>query len=311
MVLEKQALDMLSMNENTDNIFVAVYMITYNHERYIKQSVESVLSQQTNFKYKLFIGDDKSTDNTSIILEGLKNKFPEQIDYCLNEVNLGASINAIGMFKRCFESRAKYVAMLEGDDYWCDDSKLQKQVDFLEANDDYAICFHETTALRTEGDNHLMVNVPVDTTFELEDLLKKNFIPTASSLFRRMDFLNHLDARYTKISAGDWAIHLQMAHYGKIFYIKDNMAVYRIHAHGLWSSMNREKMVDKTILLMDELDAYFDYKYTQYFKQGKSELMVTYKSELAINIPPRPTLFLRFKQKIKRLFQLGNTIASF
>ena len=135
------------MNSKTDDIMVAVYMITYNHEKYILQSVESIIEQRTNFRYKLFIGDDNSLDGTSVILASLKDKYPYKIDYTLNTTNLGASKNAINIFYRCFNSGAKYIGMCEGDDYWADRYKLQKQIDFLEANDDYAICFHRVYEL--------------------------------------------------------------------------------------------------------------------------------------------------------------------
>src|SRR5664279_2965814 len=97
---------------------VAVFMVTYNHEKYIAQSIESVLMQKTTFPFKLFIGEDCSTDNTrSICLEYFKQE-PEKIELYLNEKNIGAIKNSHQIYKACYYSNAKYVAMLEGDDCW-------------------------------------------------------------------------------------------------------------------------------------------------------------------------------------------------
>ena len=111
---------------------VAVYMITYNHENYIAQAIDSVLTQKTTFPIKIFIGEDCSTDRTAAICLKYKEKNPGKIEVTFNKQNIGPKNNAKQIFQACFVSGAKYIAMLEGDDYWTDPNKLQLQADFLE-----------------------------------------------------------------------------------------------------------------------------------------------------------------------------------
>ena len=121
---------------NKSNILVSVCMITYNHEKYIAQAIDSVIMQKTNFDYEIVIGEDCSTDRTREIVLEYKTKHPDKIKLLLQEKNVGMMQNFIDTLKAC---SGKYIALLEGDDYWTDPNKLQKQVDFLEVNTEYAL----------------------------------------------------------------------------------------------------------------------------------------------------------------------------
>jgi len=116
---------------------LSVMMVTYNHERFIAQALKSVLSQRVNFDYEIVVGEDCSTDGTRDILMDFYHRFPDRIVPLLKNRNIGAMRNAEATFAAC---RGQYVALLEGDDYWTCENKLQKQVDFLDAHLDYAIC---------------------------------------------------------------------------------------------------------------------------------------------------------------------------
>src|SRR5271157_958173 len=137
------------MDKPVENIppLVAVFMVTYNHEQFIAQAIESVMMQKTNFPYKLFIGEDCSTDGTADICRNLKSKYKDRIELHINQKNLGASPNSNQLLEVCYRSGAKYVALLEGDDYWTDKQKLQIQVAFLEANPEYGSCCHRYKVL--------------------------------------------------------------------------------------------------------------------------------------------------------------------
>ena len=119
-----------------DKPLVSVNMITYNHEKYIAQAIEGVLLQKTNFKIELIIGEDGSPDGTAKIVKEYAEKYPDIIVPVVREKNIGMIENVIDIYKRC---QGKYVAVCEGDDYWIDPLKLQKQVDFLEENEDYGL----------------------------------------------------------------------------------------------------------------------------------------------------------------------------
>jgi len=118
---------------------VSIWMITYNHEPFIAQALESVLMQKTSFPFELIIGEDCSSDSTANIVREYAQKFPDIIKARCNSQNIGVTANVIQTLKEC---TGKYIAMLEGDDYWTDSNKLQKQVDFLERNSDFSFTCH-------------------------------------------------------------------------------------------------------------------------------------------------------------------------
>lgn len=112
---------------------IAVCLVTYNHERYISQAIESVLSQKTSVPYKIFIGEDCSTDRTLDICWDYKNRYSNQIELLVSQENKGLVQNTLDLMKIIIEQGYSYIAMLDGDDYWIDNGKLQKQFDFLES----------------------------------------------------------------------------------------------------------------------------------------------------------------------------------
>ncbi|HCB62182.1 MAG: hypothetical protein A2W93_10755 [Bacteroidetes bacterium GWF2_43_63] len=137
------------MSTLQNNIIVSVAVVTYNHEKYIAQALESILIQQTNFKFEIIIGDDCSKDKTTEICQEYARKYPDKIRHILQPTNVGLRKNNIITWKAC---RGKYVAMCEGDDYWTDENKLQKQVDLLESNPEYGTCFHQTVVEYNDQD---------------------------------------------------------------------------------------------------------------------------------------------------------------
>lgn len=280
---------------------LSVCMITYNHEKYIAEAIEGILMQLVEFPFELVIANDTSTDSTNEIINDFIINHPKGnlIRYFNHSENFGMMSNFIFGLNNC---KGKYIALCEGDDYWSDPFKLQKQVDFLEANIDYSLCFHETISLRHNGVENLMIKANEDKSFHLADLLQRNFIPTVSSVFRSLNVVNNLDSKFAQLSAGDWALHLLSAERGKIYYFKDCMAVYRIHSTGVWSSMDRDTMVKKTICLMDELNRYFDNKYHNDFEKGKQLLCEEYSREVLLHTSPKLSLVRRVKRKIKRIF---------
>ena len=242
---------------NKSEPLVVIEMITYNHENYIAQAIESVVKQKTTFNFKLIICEDGSLDNTAKICTAYKKKYPEKIDLYLNEKNIGVRLNAKKLHELSFGSNAKYIAMLDGDDYWIDENKLQKQVDFLEANPDYTICFHrvyeklDTGKLRKGRLN----TETTERSYTIDDLAVNNFIQTPSVVFRRV--FEQLPEEVMSFPILDYVIHLLNASKGKIKYLPDLMAVYRIHNQGTFSMVDlktRSKAVVRNIMLLMTLD---------------------------------------------------------
>ena len=124
------------MNE----LMVSVVFIKYNHEKYVRKALMSVLQQETDFPFEVIVGEDCSTDNTRAILQEIKELYPEQVKLLFREKNLGRP--TLNVYQTSMECKGKYVAYLEGDDYWTDTKKLQKQVDYLEAHPEYIAVTH-------------------------------------------------------------------------------------------------------------------------------------------------------------------------
>ena len=216
-------------------IKLVVWMVTYNHEAYIEQAIESVMMQETDFKYQLLIGEDCSTDGTRVICQKLKAKYPSKIELYLHENNRGANSNGVFMYEKCFQSDAKYIALCEGDDYWTDPLKLQKQVDFLEGNEDYAICFHDVLEFHQNTsffkDDYMSMHNK-ETHFDSLKMARGNFIHTPSVVLRN-DF--EIPNWFLEVVLGDWSLYLLQLKGRKIKRFKEKMAVYRVHDQGVWT----------------------------------------------------------------------------
>lgn len=220
---------------------VSVCMITYNHEKYIAQAIESVLMQETNFKYELVIGEDCSTDDTRYIVRAYGERYPEQIRLLLPERNQGMIANFVSTLNVC---RGQYIALLEGDDYWTDPLKLQKQVDFLEEHKECVICFHDAKVIHEDGskESHSYLPAGQKVISTLDDLLVSNFIPTCSVFFRN-GLIKEFPEWYYELKMGDWPLHILNAKHGKIGYINNEMAVRR-YSSGIHSSMDEISKIE-------------------------------------------------------------------
>ncbi|WP_375470714.1 glycosyltransferase [uncultured Nostoc sp.] len=206
--------------------------------------------QKVGFEYELVIGEDCSTDNTRQIVIEYQRKYSDKIRLLLPEVNLGAHKNFLNTFKAC---QGQYLAILEGDDYWTSNEKLQKQVDFLDKNLDFAICFHNVLVFWQDNSHSPAIflhNQPKTST--IENLLINNFISTPSVMYRAGLVQEFPDWFYEQ-SMGDWTFHILNAQHGKIGYIDEVMSAYRVHAKGVWSSKSRESQLKETIRMLDTI----------------------------------------------------------
>lgn len=216
---------------------LSVCMITYNQEAYISLAIESVLMQRAGFDVELVIGEDCSTDRTREIVDDYAGEHPDVIRVLPSEKNLGGFANLVRTLAAC---QGEYIALLEGDDFWTAPDKLQKQVDFLDKHPDYALCFHNALVLYQDGsrDSHPYHSKPVQETSTIEDLLgSRNFIPTCTVIFRR-DCFDGFPEWAKTLRITDWLLHVLVSRHGKIRYMDEVMASYRIHPGGLWSRLN-------------------------------------------------------------------------
>ncbi len=244
---------------------VSVIMLAYNHQKFIAQAIDGVLMQETNFDFELVIGEDFSPDKTRQICLDYEAKFPDKVRVLKREKNLGGGGQP--NFIDCYNNtkNSQYVALCEGDDYWTSPHKLQKQVDFLEKNTDFAICFHNTEIVFFEENQEsyrLNDNLSKDI-FSLDDLVGEDeiwFMATASVMYRR-DAIGDLPEWFVKTKSGDIPLHILAARNGKIKYLDELMAAYRKHAGGqsLTDHKDDEAFLRNRIFMYEQID-----KETQY-----------------------------------------------
>lgn len=202
--------------------------------------LEGALMQQTSFDFEIVIGDDASTDATPDIIRQYSLERPGMIRAFLHSENQGPSEprefagrnNVLQLLKAC---RGEYVAMCEGDDYWTDPLKLQKQVDFLDNNPDFAVCHHNMEVIYEDGSpSHFFNSSDQKAVSTITDLLEdKWFMATASWMYRNHFLIEDFADWHAQAAAGDWAIMFQLAAKGKIGYLPEVMGVYRKHSAGL------------------------------------------------------------------------------
>jgi glycosyltransferase involved in cell wall biosynthesis len=261
-----------------NDIKVSVCMVTYNHDRYIKQAVESVLGQRRNFSLEIVIGEDCSTDKTRAIVQKLAEKNPDTIRLRLAERNQGGKPNFMATFALC---RGQYAAILEGDDYWTNPNKLQIQVDALDSHPEWATCFHPTQCVYEDGMQGQDV-YPLNWTrpeATIEDLFEANFIPTSAALFRHGLF-GPLPEWFGRLLLGDWPLHIMNAAHGKIGFLPEVMSAYRVHRRGLWtgeSPLNRMNAISE---MFTAIDHHFGGKYSAAIERYRANAVRGVMTEL-------------------------------
>lgn len=227
---------------------VSACIITYNHQDYIVDCLEGALSQKVDFDYEIVIGEDKSTDATLKICEEYASKYPDKIRIIKREANLGMIGNWVDTIKYC---RGKYIALCEGDDYWTDPLKLQKQVDFLEQNKEYSGCFHKVKALigssfyEDETIEQRYENSSGKNKITKLDLLREgNFIHTCTFVFRNYPVSDSFELRNSPV--GDYLLFLDVASNGYLKRIDECLAVYR-RGIGIYSTLSSVVMERKKL----------------------------------------------------------------
>ena len=217
------------MTENRP--LVSICSITYNHAPYIRQCLDGFLMQKTNFAYEILINDDCSTDGTTEIIQQYATKYPNVIFPVYHDENQ-YSKGLRGFYRRFLfpKARGKYIALCEGDDYWTDPLKLQKQVDFLEANPNYGLVYGKARQYdqAQEKFRSSTIGEPI---VNFEDFIKNgNRIPTATALFRRDLCKRYLDEDFPldEWKMGDAPLWLYLAQHSKLHFFEDVFAVYRI-----------------------------------------------------------------------------------
>jgi glycosyltransferase involved in cell wall biosynthesis len=256
------------------DLMVSICCITYNQEHFIAQALEGFIMQQTNFEFEIVIGNDCSTDGTSGLLELFREKYPSKITVISNEKNMGCYYNFMNTLKNC---KGKYIALCEGDDYWTDPHKLQKQVDFLEKNPDYVICCHYSRVINSSGETLYVHPNPVPREYTYLDLLagRQEETKTASVVYHNIPEVYQLFLKpwYFNVFAADKILKL-FATFNtgrKIYVMPEVMSCYRNHVGGIWSMIKYDSRMEMMISDFNLIIKQFSYPVSQ-----KKRLLLLY-----------------------------------
>lgn len=264
------------MSDNTADIKVSVYCLAYNHGKYIRDALNGFVSQKTDFRYEVFVHDDASTDNTAEIIREYAEKYPDIIKPVFqteNQYSKGIGILKTYIFPLM---SGKYVAVCEGDDYWCDKNKLQLQYEYMEAHPRCSLCVHNTKKISVNGDDlHILNNRGGhDADYTAEDIIKADgggLFHTSSYMWRLEDKINQPE-QFTMKSAGDFSTAIYLSTIGNVHYIDRIMSVYRVGDAGSWTvrlRKNKRKLLEHYYDIyeaMNKMNAYTEGKYEDAFK---------------------------------------------
>lgn len=255
-------------NVNVQPLMVTVRCITYNHEPYIRECLEGVVMQKTNFRFEAIVHDDASTDGTAAIIREYAEKYPDIIKPIFETENQYSKHD--GSLRRIMDehTHGKYLAPCEGDDYWIDPLKLQKQVDYMEAHPECSLCFHAHNDLKkgsfylVRRYDHLVEKCP------MEDMILKGggYMATNSMLYRKDKILKEEPEWSKNTPVGDLPLMLKLASQGAVAYIDEVMSVYRVAAVGSWTLRRRSfhyqfNFIRRINQMWKGYDAWTDYEY--------------------------------------------------
>lgn len=227
---------------------VSVYVPCYNQKDFIRKNLDSILSQKVNFKYEVIVRDDCSTDGTREIIQEYAEKYPDIIKPYFEEENQFQKHNFMPTMHKIFSiCKGEYYAGLEGDDYWCDENKLQTQIDFLDKNQDYTGCFTKTLRKNVITNEDICYlpkkeDLQCKDAFTIEDTICGYFISTPSVVYRLGKYKNKLlNAFPSDIMNFDSYLIYYFSLQGKIKYIDKLMAVHTFNNSGIWNSLKQSQ----------------------------------------------------------------------
>ncbi len=294
----QRQIDNIAVKCNKIKPLVVISCITYNHGPYIRDALDGFVMQKTNFSFVAIVHDDASTDNTADILREYADRYPDIIlpIYELeNQYSKGGGEMGLILRKAREATGAKYVALCEGDDYWTDPKKLQKQVDFLEAHPDYSMCFHNAIVYY---EKNRIDNVMVDGFDNLEITPLKLYcnwpIPTASILFRSKVYCNKIYLKSMQIpnaNFGDVQVGVGAGFEGKIHFINECMSVYRRLESGAVSKMEKNRW--PTIRTRIRLSKVYGKEFVSYEKNYCSLYFFSALKNITTNWPDNLYMTLR------------------
>ena len=298
----KLCLDMNILNAMAEEPLVSIFCLTYNHASYIRQCLDGFLMQKATFAYEVIINDDASTDGTTEIIREYEEKYPDIIKPIYHEENL-YSKGERGFWNRyCLpKSKGKYIALCEGDDYWIDPLKLQKQVDFLEGHPEYSMCFHKAKVIYDVQPNKkstLFENIE-ERDYTIDELFLNWIVPTASIVCRRQ-FLDVIK-QSNDFMYMDGIVVLSMVSLGKVHALSAVMSVYRrLNTGAILSIVKSEKFYERSFKNLEAIRQNFSQLSDKAYMKKYTERCLGYMSYCMRNGDLKTVFQILFRRKYFR-----------
>ena len=240
---------------------LSVLLVTYNHAKYVAQALDSILMQRTDFDFEIVVADDCSTDSTLSIIKEYE-KHCSQLRVLPTTANVGISRSYQRGFEAC---RGRYIAVLEGDDYWISPRKLQATSAFLDRNPHCSFCFHRI--IRYQQHPETVAVFPEHWTAEqiltANELANGNFIGGFSTCVYRSEIIGALKPQLWTLDIREWLFNVVVAEHGPIGYVPQILSVYRAHPEGIWSQKSFSETLPEFIKLIDSYDEFLDFRFTR------------------------------------------------
>ena len=261
-------------------VLLSISCIAYNQEQYIGQALDSLLAQQTAFRYEILVHDDASTDGTAAVIRSYAEKYPDLIKPICQTENQHSKGIRVGTVFNLSRARGKYMAYCEGDDFWTDPFKLQKQVDYMESHPDCSFCFHAVQVVTRQGTPTRRIIRPYRESrpVPIEDIIEGGgrFLGTNSTVYRR-ELMDQPPDFFMQAPVGDFPLVLYLATRGNVYYFDEVMSSYRTGVPGSWTNSmvsSREKQLKVRtgmIAMLDAFDEYTGHKYAASVKVRRRE----------------------------------------
>ena len=290
------------------NVDVSIVVVSYNHEKYIKEAITSVLKQKVNFNYEIIFADDNSQDKTKEIIKRETKKLKNVI-YLFSDTNRGNTFNSINAYKH---AQGKYIVALEADDYWYSEEKLQTQYDFLESNPEYIAVSNKRFTINSNGNKltSYPLGINKDTDITLKDFLHGKTFSGIESMFHNIFKENKIDKKYIDLIQKDrMIVDLPLCIFllsnGSVRILNKDYSVYRTATAGnnnnYNSSLKLMKIARDQIIIINRLEEYYQYDFSYLYASHLLEAKIGLVLEKNLNE----------YREIKKLIPKNNHVLNF